>query len=142
LLVTVTVADELDPTATLGRVRLVGPKVRGAIPVPVIFTSCGLVVALSLKVSAPVIAPRLPGLKVTFTVQTAFAASELGQLLVCMKSPLTMIEPIESEAVPEFVRVIVFSALAVPAATLANAKLFGLIVAAGVPPPPPEPINT
>ena len=142
LLVTVIVADEVNPTATLGRVRLVELKVRGAIPVPVIFTSCGLVAAPSLNVSTPVIAPTMLGLNVTSTVQLPFAARELGQLLVWIKSPLTAIEPIDSAAVPELVSVTTFCALVVPAATLANAKLLGLMVAAGVPPPPPEPINT
>jgi hypothetical protein len=140
LFVTVTVVDEVDPTATLGRVRLVGLKVRGAIPVPDSFTSCGLVVAPSVKVSTPVIAATTLGLKVTSTVQLTFAASTLGQLFVSLKSPLAAIEPIESAPVPELVRVTVFSALAIPAAPLPKAKLFGLIVAAGV--PLPEPIST
>ncbi len=139
-MVTVTDLDEVCPTAVLEKVRLVGLNVSGMIPVPVSFTSCGLVAALSVKVSAPVIAPRLLGLKVTFTVQLLFAAREFEQLLVWLKSPLATIEPMESAPVPEFVSVTVLETLVVPAATLAKAKVFGLKVAAGA--PPPEPINT
>jgi hypothetical protein len=85
-------------------------------PVPVNFTSCGLVLALLLKVSAPVNAPATLGLNFTLTVQLLLAASELEQLLVWLKPPLVSIDPIERPPEPEFVSVTVFDALLVPAA--------------------------
>jgi hypothetical protein len=116
LLVTVTVAEDVCPAAVLGNVRLVGVTATGATPVPVNFTSCGLVPALSLKVSAPVNAPVTLGLNVTFTVQLLFAASKLEQLLVWLKSPLLSIEPIERGPEAEFVSVTVLDELLLPAA--------------------------
>ena len=126
MLVRVTVADDVEPTAALGNVRLVGLTVIGASPVPVSLTSCGLVPALSLKVNAPVIAPTPLGLNVTFTVQLLFAASELLQLFVSLKSPLATIEPMESGPEPEFVSFTALEALVVPAATFAKARVFSL----------------
>ncbi len=132
LLVTVTEADELEPTAVLGNVKLVGLTVRGASPVPVSLTSCGLVDALSLTVSAPVMEPRLVGLNVTLMVQLLLAASELPQLLVCEKSPLASIEPISSGPAPALLNLTAFEALGVPAAWLPNARAFSFRLA--VPP--------
>ena len=66
LLVKVTLFVELCPTAVLGKVRLVGLNVSGATPVPVSVTSCGLLPALSAIVSAPVTAPGVLGVNVTF----------------------------------------------------------------------------
>ena len=134
-MVTVTVLDDVAPTTVLEKVKLVGVKVSGAIPVPVIFTTCGLGVAPSLKVNAPVIAATTLGLKVTFTVQLLFTASELGQLLVSEKSPLATIELIGKAPDPVLVRVTDLAALVVPAARLPKAKVFGLMLATGVPPP-------
>jgi len=135
--VSVTLADDDDPTAALGSVRLVGLTVSGASPVPVSLTSCGLVPALSLKVSAPVTAPRLLGLNVTLTVQLVPAASELPQLLVWLKSPLATIEPMESGPEPELVSFTDLDALAVPAASFPKARVFVLKVAV-----PPDAIKT
>jgi hypothetical protein len=53
-------------------------------PVPVIVIVCGVPVALSLMVTAPVRAPVAVGVKVTLIVQfPLFAATELPQVLVC-----------------------------------------------------------
>lgn len=132
-----TVPDDDDPTAALGSVRLVGFTVSGASPVPVSLTSCGLVLALSLKVSAPVTAPKALGLNVTLTVQLLPAASELPQLLVSLKSPLATIEPIDNGPEPEFVSLTDLDALVVPAASFPNASVFVLTVAV-----PPDAIRT
>ena len=68
--------------------RLVGFRVAiGPIPVPVRLTCCGLPPALSVIFR---VAERLPlavGVKVTVNVQLAPAATEVPQLLVCVKSP-------------------------------------------------------
>jgi len=47
---------------------------------------CGLPVALSVMLTEAVRAPVAEGVKVTFIVQLAPAASELPQVVVCAKS--------------------------------------------------------
>lgn len=136
-LVSVTVADDVDPTAALGSVRLVGLTVNGASPVPVSLTSCGVVPALSLTVSAPVTAPSALGLNVTLIVQLLFPASELPQLLFWLKSPLATMEPIESDPEAELDSLTALVALVVPAACFEKARVFSLRVAV-----PPVAINT
>jgi len=54
-------------------------------------TICGEFAALSVMVMAPLTAPTIVGVKVTFTVQLAFMASVL-QLSVSPKSPLGLME--------------------------------------------------
>ena len=115
-MVTAIVLAEVCPTATLENARVVGLNESGTTPVPLSLTSCGLVPAESLKVSTPETAPAALGAKVTFTVQVPFAASEVEQLLVWLKSPLVAIEFMLSEPDPELVRVMAFEALLVPAA--------------------------
>lgn len=105
LLVTVTVFAEVFPTTTLPKLRLAGLNVSGVTPVPVRVTNCGLVTALSVKVSAPAIAPATRGLKVTLMVQLLLAAREPEQLSVSEKSPLAAIEPMPRALVPELVSV-------------------------------------
>jgi len=135
--VNVTVADDVDPTAVLGNVRLVGATVSGASPVPVSLTSCGLVAALSVTVRAPVTAPRLVGLNVTLMVQLLLAASELPQLLLWANSPLAAMEPISSGPEPELVSLTDFDALVVPAASFPKASVVAFRVAV-----PPDAIKT
>jgi len=132
LLVTVTVFDAEWPTATVPKFKLAGLNESGVVPLPVSVTSCGLVAAPSLKVSAPVTAPAILGLKVTLTVQLLLAARELEQLLVAVKSPLAVIEVMLRALNPEFVRVTVWAALVVPAATVPKLKLVGLTPAVGL----------
>ncbi len=96
------------PTATVPKARLAALKVRGSTPVPVRVTSCGLVATPSLKVTAPVTAPAIVGLKVTLMVQLFPPARELPQLLVWEKSPLAAIELMLSGPVPLLARVIGF----------------------------------
>jgi hypothetical protein len=58
-----------------------------ATPVPVSITVCGLPVALSEIVTAPVSVSIDLGKKVTLIVQLPPAGTELPQLLFCVKSP-------------------------------------------------------
>jgi hypothetical protein len=95
------------------------------------------VVALSVKVRAPVTAPVALGLKVTLTVQLLFAANEPEQLLLSVKSPLAAIEPMVSGPVPEFVSVTDLDALLVPTAWSPKLRLAGLTAAV-----PPEASKT
>ena len=137
MFVNVTVPDDDDPTAALGSVRLVGFTVSGASPVPVSLTSCGLVPALSLKVSAPVTAPRALGLNVTLTVQLLARGQRASTILVWLESPLATIEPMERGPEPEFVSLTDLDALVVPAACFPKARVFVLTVAV-----PPDAIKT
>src|SRR5438876_852284 len=60
----------------------------GAAPVPVRLMVCGLPAMLSVIVTAPVRMPVAVGVNVTLMVQLAPAATDVPQVLVCMKSPL------------------------------------------------------
>ena len=82
---------------------------------------------------------RLPvaeGLKVTAMLQCAPAATELPQVLVCVKSfalePVTLMPEIVSAALPVLVSVTLCAALVVPVAWLAKARLVGLSETTGL----------
>ncbi len=70
--------------------------------------------AASLTVTAPLIAPAVVGVKVTLTLQLAATFNVAGQLLVCTKFPLAVIEETVIAVVPLFFKVIGFVALVVP----------------------------
>jgi len=75
MFVRVTVLAELvAPTTVELKLRLFEDNVTGALPLPLRFTVCGLVAALSVKVRVPVALPNAVGLNVTPTVQVAPAA--------------------------------------------------------------------
>jgi hypothetical protein len=106
-------------------VRLLGVTVTvGAVvvvPVPVSGTACGLPVALSATLIAPVRVPAAVGLNVTLIAQWALAASVAGltgQVLVSAKSPLfvpvTVIPVMVNAVVPVLVNVTLCAALVVP----------------------------
>src|SRR5437667_426111 len=97
------------PYVTLFRYGLV----TGAAPVPVMLTMCGLPAALSVMVIAPVRVPVAVGVKVTLMAQLAPAATDVPQVLVCMKSPLATMLVTLSAAVPVLVSVTVCTALVV-----------------------------
>lgn len=80
---------------------------------------------LSFKFTEPVKFPLAVGFDVTDTVQFAPAASELGQLFVCAKWPLTVIAVMPSDADVSFVTVAVCEGLTVPAGTAANVSVVG-----------------
>jgi hypothetical protein len=95
-------------------VGLVGDKVTvGAVPVPLTDTLCGLPVALSVMVMAPVQAPVAVGVKVTRMGQLAPAARLPPQVFVSLKSLVWMLV-IVSVAVPELLNVTVCGLLLVP----------------------------
>jgi hypothetical protein len=71
------------PTAWLLKVRLEGEtEARGATPVPLKLTVCGLLLALSFRVTVPLRDPVFGGVKVTLMVQVAAAAKLVLQVLV------------------------------------------------------------
>lgn len=93
LLVSVTgCAALVVPSACVPNVRLVADKLTaGAVPVPVRLIDCGLLAALSVIVTMPVLVPVAAGSKVTLIVQLAPPATELPHVLVSVKSPLAVI---------------------------------------------------
>jgi hypothetical protein len=105
----------------------VGAMVIGATPVPVRLAVC--VPALSVAVSVPVRAPVAVGLKVMVMTQVRAAATELPQVLVCVKSPLVAMLLTVSAAAPVFLSVTVPVALELPTATEPNARDVGVRVA-------------
>src|SRR5439155_18162743 len=76
------------PTFWLLKVSVVGERLGKPAPVPDRLAVCGLLVALSVTVKAPLRVPVAVGVKVTLIVQFAPAATEAPQLLVWAKSPL------------------------------------------------------
>lgn len=61
-LVSVTdLAELVAPTAVLLKLKEAADSVTGPLPVPLRLTACGLLMALSAKVSVPVAAPSAPG---------------------------------------------------------------------------------
>jgi len=106
------------------------------VPVPESDADCGLPLALSVTDSDAVRAPVAEGLNNITMLQLAPAASELVQVLVSGKSPLLVpviaIEAIVSVALPEFLRVTVFTGLVTPVATVPKFRLVGVRVTAGL----------
>jgi hypothetical protein len=99
-------------------------------PVPDSATVSGLSGALLATDKVPVSAPPLAGAKVTFTVQVPLAAIELPQLLVWVKSPVTLTETPDAALAPVLVTVTAWAELVDPEATSPNDKLAGVAVSA------------
>lgn len=85
VLVTVTVCAVLVvPTVCAANVKLVVDRLTtGIVPVPERAMACGLLLALSVMVVAPVRGPVVVGVKVTLIVQLPAAATDAPQVLVC-----------------------------------------------------------
>jgi len=89
--------------------------VQGApVPVPERLTVCGLVVAVSVTVRAPVAAPSASGVNVTERTQLAPGASDAPQELVSENTPLATMLPMATVPVPVFRSVTVCAALVDP----------------------------
>jgi hypothetical protein len=117
VLVRVTVCGALVvPTAwEVANVTVAGERfaMGAATPVPVSEIVCGLLPALSTKVTEPTALPAVVGVKVTLMVQIPPAATDEPQVLVWAKGPLAVIEPRFRVAVPLLVTVTVCTALVV-----------------------------
>src|SRR5437764_15173523 len=74
-------------------------------------------------VIAPVRVPVAVGVKVTLMAQLAPAATDVPQVLVCMKSPLATMLVTLSATFPVLFSVTVCAALVVPSSWLANVRL-------------------
>lgn len=99
----------LSPTGSLANVTLVELSVTIglATPVPRSVTVCGVLVALSAIVSAPLADPASTGANTTSNVQELPAAKLLPQLLFWAKLPLTLTFEIAAGALLELVSVTV-----------------------------------
>jgi hypothetical protein len=88
VLLRVTCWEELAvPTFWFPKLRLGCEKLTmGTSPVPLRFTVCGLLTAVSVSVSAPLRAPLAVGEKLTLIVQLPLAGTEGRQLLLCVQS--------------------------------------------------------
>lgn len=88
------------PASTEGLAGVTAIETRPAVePVPDRLTVCGLFVALSVMVRVPVRVPTTVGVNVVFIVHLLPAATELPQVLVWAKSPVTVTLVIESAVV-------------------------------------------
>ena len=89
-------------------------------PVPVRVMVCGLPLALSVKVTEAVRVPAAAGVNVTLIVQLLFAATELPQVLVWLKSlafvPVSEMLVMLKLAFPVFIRTTAWAALVVATA--------------------------
>lgn len=131
--------DELvEPTAVVLKLKDVADSVNGALPVPLRVTVCGLLMALSAKVSVPVAAPNAAGEKVTPTVQVAPAAIPVPQVLLEMANgPPTGTEMLvnASTVLMWLVTVTFFAALVLPSASDPKLKLAAEKVTGALPLP-------
>lgn len=138
-MVTVTdLAELVAPTAVVPKLKLVADSVTGALPVPLRLTACGLLIALSAKVSVPAAAPSAAGVKVTPTVQVAPAAILVPQVLLDMANgPPAGMEMLVnvSATLRRLDTVTVFAALVLPNASVPKLKLVAEKVIGALPLP-------
>jgi hypothetical protein len=94
-------------------------------PVPASVTVWGLPSALSVMVTAPVLAPPALGSKVTLRVQLALGATLDPQLLAWEESPLALMLSMLRVALPVLLRVTISALLVVPTVWAGNVKEAG-----------------
>jgi hypothetical protein len=131
----------VEPTAVVLKLKDVADSVTGALPVPLRLTVCGLLMALSAKVSVPVAAPSATGVKVTPTVQVAPAAMPVPQVLLeTANGPPAGTEMLVnvSTVLRRLVTVTVFAALVLPSARVPKLKLVAEKVTGALPLPDTE----
>jgi hypothetical protein len=114
----------------------------GPLPVPLKPIACGLPGALSVMVTEAERLPMEVGAKVTLTLQFPPAGSELGQVLVWLKSPAfvpdTAMDVMLIAAVPVLLRVTGCAALVVPRVWAPNVRLVAVRLSDA---PPPVPVR-
>jgi hypothetical protein len=119
------------------KVRLVGERVTagaaGATPEPLSATICGELLTLSVIVSDPVRVPAAVGVNITEIEQVALTASELPQVSLSAKSPVAMMEAMESAALPELVSVMLCRGLELSTVKLLKLRAVLESVARGAP---------
>jgi len=108
------------------KVRLAGDNVtEGAVPLPLNDTLCGLPLALSVMVIAPLRVPTAVGVNITEIVQLAPTLRLFPQVFVWLKSPLARTLLIVRVVVPELVSVTFWALLLVPTCCEAKVRLVG-----------------
>src|SRR5580698_4679781 len=133
----VTAFENVPPTAATDKLKVaVAPALMvvcvvvaltlKSTPVPVRLTVCGLTVALSFTVSVPVRLPVAVGVSTTLMVQVDPAVNVAGQLLLWLKSPVICALPMLTDALPVFVTVTGWEALATPSAVPVKVRLVGV----------------
>lgn len=132
--VSVTVLAELvASTTTEPKFKLLEDTVTGNDPVPLRFTTCGLVRAESVNVSTPVADPSAVGMKVTLTVHVLPAATLVTQVFAAIANGPLAVTPLRlSAAFSRLVNVTVLAALIsftamFPKLRLVEDKLTGLL---------------
>jgi hypothetical protein len=139
---TVTVCAALvAPRTVIGNVKLDVDRLISLMPVPVRLIDCGLPLALSVILAAPLRVPVAEGLNVMLIVQLALAASVVPHVLVCKKSPLIAMLVMLRVAVPVFLRVTLWAALVVPTAWLVKVRLVADKLTAGALAAVPVPVR-
>jgi len=134
-LVTVTVLAALvPPSASVPKLKLMGEKVTGALPLPVTLTVC--VPALSVIVRTPEAEPTTAGEKVTAMVHDAAGAMLPLQLLVWVNGPVSAMPVICSGPVPELCTVTLLALLEFPITCEENEIEAGVMAATGAVPVP------
>lgn len=111
------------PTVWLPKLSVAGDRLAATTPLPLVLTVCGLLLALSVIVTAPVADPNVVGLNVTEIVHFLPANTVLPQVLVSANGPVTAMLVIVSGAVPVLVRITFLTALLVPTTTLPKFRL-------------------
>lgn len=126
------------PTDWPGKARVVAERVTSGAgaPTPERRTVCGLVDALSVTTSEPLLLLDAVGVNVTLILQLAPAARPAPQLFICAKSPVRVIPVIVRGAPPVLLRVTTWAALVVPAVWLGKLTLVGERATAGASPVP------
>jgi hypothetical protein len=99
-------------------------------PLPDSAIVTGLLLALPVRVTAPVRAPPAVGVNFAVTVQDAPTASE-EQLFVWLKSPLAVTPETVAAVVPVLVTVAVWVAEELPTTVVGNARLDGFVLRIG-----------
>ena len=104
------------PKAWLEKVRLMADKLTTGAgrPSPARPIVCGLSAALSVRVTEPYRLPGAVGVKVTVIMHAIPGATLAPQVLVWAKSPLAEMVVMFKAALPVFVRITVWGALALP----------------------------
>jgi hypothetical protein len=110
------------PTTEFPKPSFVGATVSELVPVPLKGTDCVPVGALSVKVRAPERLPRAVGRNDTLILQLFWGAREPGHLFTAAKSPVVATFVMSNAAVPVFVTVTGFGALALPTGVLGKVR--------------------
>jgi hypothetical protein len=126
-------AGLVAPATTELKFSELGENVTGNDPVPLRFTTCGLVRAESVNVSTPVADPSVVGMKVTLTVHVPPAATLVTQVFVEIANGPLAVTPLRLSAafswlvnVTVLAELVSFTAM-FPKLRLVGEKLTGLL---------------